>query len=277
MGFGDKYTQPPPIPRREKGQPNGVATLDNNGLIPESQIPLKFLEFQGNWDASTNTPTLANTDVGAKGNVYNVSVAGTVDFGAGPISFKVSDWAFNNGTIWLKRANPDKGVQGFFLDPTGSFGTGAGWADVGDINDVPVVFFAPGSTERAIFMFYAAKRFLFADVNPKVAFVVYSNNAPVITTGDKCRWELIVRYFAVGEALGKPADETVTQTHILTEIAADTVQSILEIELDRTKISVGDVMKMTLRRLGGDILDTYADDIAIGQSGFIVETKAFNP
>lgn len=277
MTIGNKYTPPPAIPRKEKGANNGVATLDNNGLIPESQIPLKFLEFQGNWDASTNTPALSNSDTEAQGNVYNVSAAGSVDFGAGSISFKVSDWVFNDGTIWSKRENPEKGIQGFFLDPTGSFGTGGGWADVGDISDIPVVFFAPNITERAVFMFYASERFLFSDVNPKVAFVVYSNDAPVITTGDKCRWELTARYFAVGESLGKPADQTVTETYTLTEIGANTVQPILEIELDRTKISIGDVVKMTLRRLGGDVLDTYADDAAIGQSGFIVEAKAFQP
>lgn len=92
----------------EKGAANGVASLDGSGKVPESQLPSKLLEFQGNWDASTNTPTLANTDTGVQGNVYRCSVAGTVDFGAGNITFAVGDWCYNDGITWEKGDNVDQ-------------------------------------------------------------------------------------------------------------------------------------------------------------------------
>lgn len=86
----------------EKGANNGVAELDGSGKVPAAQLPTSLMEYEGDWNASTNTPALANTDVDKKGTVYRVSVAGTHDFGAGNITFAVGDWAYNNGTIWDK-------------------------------------------------------------------------------------------------------------------------------------------------------------------------------
>jgi hypothetical protein len=60
------------------------------------------ITYQGTWNASTNTPTLSNSDTGVSGYLYQVTVAGTVDFGAGNISFEVGDKVVNNGTIWEK-------------------------------------------------------------------------------------------------------------------------------------------------------------------------------
>jgi hypothetical protein len=102
------------------GVANGIATLDAGGKVPTSQLPFELMEFLGNWDASTNTPTLANTDVGKQGNTYRVSVAGTVDFGAGNITFAVGDWCYNTGSIWEKGINTDtvfsvNGQQGTVL------------------------------------------------------------------------------------------------------------------------------------------------------------------
>ena len=69
---------------------NGVPKLDVNGKILVSQLPNSVMEYLGTWDASTNTPTLVN-GIGNAGDVYLCNVAGTVNFGAGPISFVVSD------------------------------------------------------------------------------------------------------------------------------------------------------------------------------------------
>jgi hypothetical protein len=60
------------------------------------------ITYQGTWSAATNTPTLANTDTGVTGYLYQVSAAGTVDFGAGPISFEIGDKVVNNGSEWEK-------------------------------------------------------------------------------------------------------------------------------------------------------------------------------
>jgi len=85
--------------RSEKGNANGYASLDSLGKVPISQLPSSLMEYLGTWNASTNTPTLAN-GTGDNGDVYLCNVAGTVNFGAGPITFSVGDWVIYNGTIW---------------------------------------------------------------------------------------------------------------------------------------------------------------------------------
>lgn len=78
-----------------------VATLDINGKLPSSQLTVEAFEYKGNWSAATNSPTLAD-GTGNAGDVYNVSAAGTVDFGAGGIEFAIGDKVVYNGSIWEK-------------------------------------------------------------------------------------------------------------------------------------------------------------------------------
>jgi hypothetical protein len=98
------------IPLSQKGANNGVATLDAGGKIPVSQLPNSVMEYQGTWNASTNTPTLAD-GVGNAGDVYLVSVAGTQNLGSGPIIFAVGDWVVYNGSIWEKSINSNAVVS----------------------------------------------------------------------------------------------------------------------------------------------------------------------
>lgn len=81
---------------------NGVAALDSNGKIQLVNIPDSILggvNYQGTWDASTNTPTLVSPpDSTTKGFYYKVTVAGT-QFG---IDFTVGDWIISNGAAWDK-------------------------------------------------------------------------------------------------------------------------------------------------------------------------------
>ena len=59
--------------------------------------------YKGTWNASTNTPTLAN-GVGVAGWQYAVSVSGTTNFGAGAITFTVGDLVLYSGTVWQQIA-----------------------------------------------------------------------------------------------------------------------------------------------------------------------------
>jgi hypothetical protein len=94
------------IPTTEKAQPLGVATLDAGGKVPTSQIPMQGdLNYQGTWNASTNTPTLTSS-VGTKGYYYVVDVAGTTNLN-GITDWQVGDWAIFNGSIWQKVDNTD--------------------------------------------------------------------------------------------------------------------------------------------------------------------------
>ena len=83
------------------GGANGVATLDSGGKVPVSQLPSSVVTYLGTWDASTNTPTLAN-GTGDAGDMYICNVAGTVNFGAGPITFAVGDWVLYGSGTWQK-------------------------------------------------------------------------------------------------------------------------------------------------------------------------------
>jgi hypothetical protein len=80
---------------------NGIPQLDSSGKILVSQLPNSVMEYKGTWNANTNTPTLAN-GTGNQGDVWLCNVAGTTDFGAGPITFVVGDSAIYSGSIWQR-------------------------------------------------------------------------------------------------------------------------------------------------------------------------------
>lgn len=88
------------------GSPNGIASLDGGGKVPVSQLPASIMEYKGTWDASTNTPTLAD-GTGDAGDTYRVNVGGTQNLGSGSITFDVGDYVIYNGTIWQKSDTTD--------------------------------------------------------------------------------------------------------------------------------------------------------------------------
>ena len=81
-----------------KGVANGYASLDSGGKVPVAQLPNSIMEYQGTYDASTNTPTLAD-GTGNTGDTYRVTVAGA---GVNSLAFIVGDYAIYNGTTWEK-------------------------------------------------------------------------------------------------------------------------------------------------------------------------------
>jgi hypothetical protein len=89
------------IDATEKGQPDGVATLDGSGRIPSSQLTIDAVEYKGTWDASTNTPTLAD-GTGTRGDLYRVSSAGSQNLGSGSVTYAIADKVVYNGSIWEK-------------------------------------------------------------------------------------------------------------------------------------------------------------------------------
>lgn len=98
------------IPTAEKGVALGVATLDGSGKIPVSELPSAIFIYKGTWDASTNTPALADGS-GTSGWLYRVSVAGTQDLGSGPITFGIGDYVIYNGATWEKSDSTDSVVS----------------------------------------------------------------------------------------------------------------------------------------------------------------------
>lgn len=92
------------IPLTQKATALGVATLDASGKVPSSQLPAGAAIDKGNWNATTNTPTLAD-GVGTAGWIYYVEVGGTQNLGSGSITFVAGDYVAYNGSIWQKRSS----------------------------------------------------------------------------------------------------------------------------------------------------------------------------
>jgi hypothetical protein len=92
------------------GANSGIATLDGGGKIPSSQLPSSVMDYLGTWNASTNSPTLAD-GTGSAGNVYLVGTAGSQNLGSGSISFAIGDWVVYSGTVWQKSLNSNAVVS----------------------------------------------------------------------------------------------------------------------------------------------------------------------
>ena len=116
-----------PLTQLYIGTPNGIASLDGAGKIPVAQLPNSVMEYQGVWNAATNTPTLAD-GIGSAGDVWSVNPGGTQDLGSGNITFAAGNWVVYNGTIWEKSNNS----VGLML-PTGTTINGLLWWDNADL------------------------------------------------------------------------------------------------------------------------------------------------
>lgn len=126
------------------GVAGGVATLDGGGTVPTSQLPaavLGALKYQGTWDASANSPTLASS-VGTQGYYYVVSVAGSTNLN-GITDWKIGDWAIYSGTAWQKIDNTDAvtSVNGL----TGTVVLTYSDITSGNINNAPIGGTTPAS------------------------------------------------------------------------------------------------------------------------------------
>lgn len=89
----------------EKGAANGVVPLDDNAKIDTvylSDAVLGQVQYEGTWNAATNTPTLPTTPA-QKGTYYVVDTAGTFE----TIEFNIGDWIISNGVEWQKVDNTD--------------------------------------------------------------------------------------------------------------------------------------------------------------------------
>lgn len=81
---------------------NGYAPLDGSALVPTANLPASVQNgtYLGSWNALTNTPTIADSDVGvANGDNYLVSVTGSQDLGHGLVTYNAGDEVKFNGAI----------------------------------------------------------------------------------------------------------------------------------------------------------------------------------
>lgn len=79
---------------------NAGKFLTTNGSVLSWADVAGGLDYQGTWNASTNSPTLAS-GVGTNGYYYVVSVDGSTNLD-GITDWKAGDWLIFNGTAWQK-------------------------------------------------------------------------------------------------------------------------------------------------------------------------------
>jgi hypothetical protein len=74
--------------------------LTTNGSVLSWASVAGGLSYQGTWNASSNTPTLAS-GVGTNGYYYIVATAGSTNLD-GITDWQIGDWLMFNGTVWQK-------------------------------------------------------------------------------------------------------------------------------------------------------------------------------
>lgn len=116
-----------------KNEANGYAGLDAGGKIAASQLPSTVMELKGEWNAEDNIPALQD-GVGTSGDIYEVTVAGTHNFGSGDIEFNVGDWVVYANDVYYKSINSNEvvTVNGY---------TGAVELDTDDIDEGERLYF----------------------------------------------------------------------------------------------------------------------------------------
>lgn len=152
----------------EKGQANGYASLDGGGKVPVSQLPNSIMEYQGTWDASTNSPALAD-GAGSIGDVYRVSVAGTQDLGSGNITFAVGDYAILNASLVWEKADTTDAVSSV------NGQTGAVSLTTTNINEGTNLYFTDERAQDAVGTILtdtASVDFTYNDGTPSISAVV---------------------------------------------------------------------------------------------------------
>jgi len=79
---------------------NAGKFLTTNGTSTSWASVAGGLSYQGTWNASTNTPTLAS-GVGVNGYYYITSTAGSTNLD-GITDWQIGDWLMFNGSVWQK-------------------------------------------------------------------------------------------------------------------------------------------------------------------------------
>lgn len=152
---------------------SGLTAVNVQDALDEIEAQVSSLPdpivYKGTWNASTNTPTLSNTNTGVTGFLYQVNVAGSVNFGAGAISFDIGDKVVNNGTTWDKWDMTDavtsvNGLVGAVVLTTSNISEGSNlyFTDERAQDAVANIF---SNTATINFTYNDAANFIQADVN----------------------------------------------------------------------------------------------------------------
>lgn len=95
--------------RSRRGVANGYAPLGADGKVPIAFLPALISSPwipKGDWNATTNTPTIPAAAAGNVGWIYVVSVAGTTNID-GQAVWAIGDQLISDGVTWSKIPYPD--------------------------------------------------------------------------------------------------------------------------------------------------------------------------
>jgi hypothetical protein len=94
----------------QKGNIDGIASLDSFGQIPINQFPLNGLTLKGTWNASLNNPIIIDNS-GNTGEYYVISVDGSSNI-QGETNWNINDWIIFGNKGWEKIFNTSGGPNG---------------------------------------------------------------------------------------------------------------------------------------------------------------------
>ena len=164
------------------GKANGIATLDNDGHIPYSQLPESAVEYKGNWNANTNTPQLVD-GTGNLGDMYIVSVAGRRDLGSGAVNYLVGDRIiYNQNNIWEKLSGGSvRSVEKYLPDASGNIALPVGIYTKGLVKQSdPLIKFNQYSK--------IGRDTIFSITYGNGMFVAVGNSGNIVTSTDGITW-----------------------------------------------------------------------------------------
>lgn len=180
------------IPLALMGAADGVATLDGAGKLTGSQIPAALLgavNWQGTWNATTNTPAIPAAAAANKGYFYKVSVAGTTNID-GIAEWAIGDWIISNGTVWEKVDNTDQVLSVAGL--TGTI-TAAGLKTALAIAAADLTDFSANARSLVTAANYAAMKVLLAITAADITNAS-ANGRSLITAADYAAMKVLLAY-----------------------------------------------------------------------------------
>lgn len=165
------------------------------------------MEYKGNYNATTNSPSLAD-GVGNNGDVYYVSVAGTQDFGSGSITFAVSDRVVYNGadSVWQKWDTTDQVLSVF--GRTGAVTAQSGDYDTSLVTENTNLYFTEARVRASVLTGFVSGAGTVSDADSVLSAIQKLNGNNVVTQGEvdaleavvAANSEKVVRIAALGEA-----------------------------------------------------------------------------
>ncbi len=88
-------------------RPNDYDGTTNAKVWVRLLRPVRPLNYQGTWNATTNVPAIPAASAANRGDYYVVATAGTTTI-SGINSWAVGDWIVSNGSTWDKLDNTDQ-------------------------------------------------------------------------------------------------------------------------------------------------------------------------